>query len=37
MVAVVRGALVIGVRAYDSFESALEGEESCAAFGLNGI
>ena len=30
-------AEVIGVRIYDSFNSALEGEESCAAFGLKRI
>ena len=33
----VGNAEVIGVRAYDSFNSALEGEESFAAFGLNRI
>ena len=37
MVTVVRGALVFGVRAYDSFDSALEGEEGGAAFYINGI
>ena len=37
MVAVVRDASVIGVKAYDSFDSALEGEEGGAALGFNGI
>ena len=36
MGAVVGGALVFGVTAYDSFDSALEGEEGGAAFYFNG-
>ena len=31
----VGNAEVIGVRVYDSFNNALEGEKSCEAFGLN--
>ena len=31
----VGSAEVIGVRVYDSFNSALEGEERCTTFGLN--
>lgn len=33
----VGNAEVTGVRAYDLFNSALEGEERCAAFGFNRI